>query len=154
MIKIPNYKDIDIKYIVCDYNGTIARDGVVHREIRELFAELSKIYKIYVITADTFGSVAKELDGYSVEIEVLSSSDHTNEKMNFVESLGADSVISIGNGNNDKEMLRVSALGIALMGDEGCSIETLMSADIVCKDIREALELPTKPKRIVATLRR
>jgi len=154
MIKIPNHKDIDIKYIVCDYNGTIARDGVVLSEIRELFKELNKIYQLYVITADTFGSVARELDGYGVDIKVLSSSDHTIEKMEFVESLGSDSVISIGNGNNDKKMLKASAIGIALIGDEGCSVETLMSADIVCKSIQEALELPTQPKRIIATLRR
>jgi soluble P-type ATPase len=40
------------------------------------------------------------------------------------------------------------------MGDEGCAKETLLSSDIVCKNIVSAMELLLKPKRLIATLRR
>jgi HAD superfamily hydrolase (TIGR01549 family) len=145
---------IEIKNIVCDYNGTIAKDGIVLEQIREFFKQLSKSYKIFVITADTFGSVQAQLEGFGVEIKILSSNDHTKEKSDFIQELGEKNVVAIGNGNNDALMLKKAAIGIAILGDEGCSKEALMSADIICKSIIEAFELILQPKRFIATLRR
>jgi soluble P-type ATPase len=154
MIQIPNDRDLEIAYIVCDYNGTIAKDGVVLPEIEGLFKTLSKSYRIFVITADTFGSVKEQVSPFGCEIKILSSSDHTAEKAAFIEELGASACVALGNGNNDLRMLAHAALGIAVMGDEGCSKETLLAADIVCKSAAEALELLLYPKRLIATLRR
>ncbi|MBU0632475.1 haloacid dehalogenase [bacterium] len=154
MIEIPNFKNIEIYNIVCDYNGTIAKDGKVLPQIKALFQELSKHYRVFVITADTFGSVKSQLEGFGADIKILSSSDHTKEKADFVQELQAENSIAIGNGNNDALMLKNAAIGIAVLGDEGCAKETLMSADIICKDSIDALELILRPKRLVATLRR
>jgi len=115
---------------------------------------LSKSYKIFVITADTFGSVQAQIEGFGVEIKILSSNDHTKEKSDFIQELGEKNVVAIGNGNNDALMLKKAAIGIAILGDEGCSKEALMSADIICKSIIEAFELILQPKRFIATLRR
>jgi len=154
MLEIPNFKTLTIEHIVCDYNGTIARDGIVLPEIKALFDQLCQRYTLHVITADTFGSVKAQLEGYGAQIKILSSGDHTQEKADFVRELGADSCIAIGNGNNDALMLETAAIGIALMGDEGCSKDTLLSADVICKSITEALSLVLKTKRLIATLRR
>ena len=153
-IEIPNFKTISIRHIVCDYNGTIARDGEVLPEIKERFATLSQRYKIHVITADTFGSVIAQLDGYSADIKILSSHDHTQEKADYIAQLGAEHTIAIGNGNNDAMMLKVATIGIALLGDEGCSTQTMLDSDILCKEIADALDLIIEPKRLIATLRR
>ena len=154
MIDIPNYQQLDLKYIVCDYNGTIAKDGIVLPEIGDLFAELGKTYRIFVITADTFGSVKAQVSPFGCEITILSSANHTEEKAAFIDSLGANHCVALGNGNNDAAMLKTAALGIAILGDEGCSKETLMASDIICKSAQEALELVRYPKRLIATLRR
>lgn len=154
MIEIPNFKNIEILNIVCDYNGTIAKDGIVLPQVKALFQELSKQYKVFVITADTFGSVASQLEGFGVSIKILSSTDHTNEKAEFIKELGEENSIAIGNGNNDALMIKNAGIGIAVLGDEGCAKETLMNADIVCKDSIDALELILQPKRLIATLRR
>lgn len=154
MLEIPNFKTLKITDIVCDYNGTIAKDGIVLPEVKALFDQLCQRYTLHVITADTFGSVNAQLEGYGAQIKILSSSDHTREKADFVRELGADSCIAIGNGNNDALMLETAAIGIALMGDEGCSKDTLLSSDIVCKSISEALSLLLETKRLIATLRR
>ncbi|MCJ7765817.1 MAG: haloacid dehalogenase [Thiovulaceae bacterium] len=154
MIEIPNFKTLAIKHIVCDYNGTIAKDGFVLPEIKALFDKLCKRYTLHVITADTFGSVKAQLDGYDTQIKVLSSSDHTKEKAEFIADLGADQCGAMGNGNNDSEMVRLAAVGIAVLGDEGCSKETLFSADIVCQNSGDALALFLETKRLIATLRR
>ena len=62
MTEIPNFKTLDIQHIVCDYNGTIAKGGLVLPQIKALFKQLSKRYTLHVITADTFGSVHKQLE--------------------------------------------------------------------------------------------
>lgn len=154
MIEIPYFKNLSISHIVCDYNGTIAKDGVVLPQIKALFEQLAKSYTLHVITSDTFGSVTAQLEGYNAQIKILSTQDHTAEKAAFLLALGAEQCAAMGNGNNDKEMLRAAAVGIAILGDEGCSTHTLMSADIVCKSSAEALELFLEPKRLIATLRK
>ena len=153
-IAIPNYKTVTITDIVCDYNGTIAGDGVVLPEIREIFLKLNEAFTLYVITADTFGSVEAQLEGYGAQIRVLTSDDHTKEKADFVTSLGADHCAAIGNGNNDCEMVKAAAIGIAVLGDEGCSRETMMSADLMARNSADALSLFLEPKRLIATLRK
>jgi len=154
MINIPNYKDLEIKHIVCDYNGTIAKDGILLPQIGELFRKLQENFTLYVITADTFGTVKEQVAPFGCEITLLSSNNHTKEKAAFIHSLGAAQTIALGNGNNDAAMLQVAELGIAILGAEGCSKETLFAADIICKSAEEALELLLHPKRLIATLRR
>ena len=153
-INIPNYKKLAIKNIVLDYNGTLAKDGILKDEVKTLLPLLAQNYTLHVITADTFGSVYKQVEAFNVTVKVLSSYDHTVEKSTYIETLGANSCIAIGNGNNDVSMLKLAELGIAIIGDEGCATQTLLSSDIVCKSIKEALELCINTKRLIATLRK
>jgi len=153
MIKIPNFNTFYISDIVCDYNGTIAKDGIVLETLSPLFKTLAETYTIHVITADTFGSVEEQLKAYNISIKILNSDDHTEEKAAFIESLGAENCIALGNGNNDRKMLLSAAVGIAVLGDEGCSTQTLINSDLVCKSAQEALSLLIHPKRLIATLR-
>jgi len=50
-------------------------------------------------------------------------------------------------------MLSAAAVGVALIQREGACAKTLMSADVVCIDILDALQLLHEPRRLVATLR-
>ncbi len=153
IIEIPNYKSITLTNIVLDYNGTIAKDGILKEELQILLPKLLEIYKVHVITADTFGSVKKELKDFDVLVKVLKSDNHTQEKADYVKSLNEKNCVAVGNGANDKLMLKIAEVGIALLGDEGCNLETLVASDIVCKSISEALELFIYKKRLIATLR-
>lgn len=152
-IEIPNYKTLKLTDIVLDYNGTIAKDGVLKEEVRPLITKLSSLYRVHIITADTFGSVAKQMESFNLTIKVLQSKNHTQEKQDYIKSLGTQSSVAIGNGNNDASMIQEAAIGIALVGDEGCSSQTLLKSDIVCKSIESALELFINTKRLIATLR-
>ena len=60
-VNIPGKEEIEIQNIVFDYNGTIAIDGKLIEGIKKSINELSNSFKFYVITADTYGSVEKEL---------------------------------------------------------------------------------------------
>ena len=57
-IEIPGRETIEIEHVVLDYNGTIALDGQLiagaARRIRELSRSCARIY---VLTADTYGTV-------------------------------------------------------------------------------------------------
>ena len=152
-IEIPNYKTLTLTEIVLDYNGTIAKDGILKEELKTLLPKLTKIYRVHVITADTFGSVKKELDAFDVHVKVLDTNNHTEEKANYISSLNAVNCVALGNGANDKLMLKNAEIGIAILGDEGCNSATLMMSDIVCKNISDALELFLNSKRLIATLR-
>ena len=154
IVEIPHYKTLELQHIVLDFNGTIAKDGKLLVGVGPLIDRLAEEFKIYVITADTHGSVEKEMAGAKVRVAVLTSGDHTNEKEAFIRSLGADSVAALGNGANDAGMLKAAALGVAIVGDEGCATQTLLASDMVCRNIVEALELFVKPRNLIATLRR
>jgi soluble P-type ATPase len=51
-------------------------------------------------------------------------------------------------------MLKNAILGIAVIGDEGCSTTTLLQSDITTNSIEDALMLLLNEKRLIATLRR
>lgn len=142
-----------IKHIVLDYNGTIAKDGILKDDVKKLLPLLAQKYTLHVITADTFGSVKNELKDFDIYVKVLESDNHTLEKEAYVDELNASECAAVGNGNNDLKMLQKAVLGICLIGDEGCSTKTLLASDIVCKSISEALELFIYSKRLKATLR-
>jgi soluble P-type ATPase len=74
-------------------------------------------------------------------------------KLAYIERLGARKTACIGNGRNDRLMLKEAALGIAVVQGEGAASETLLAADVVCPDILSALALLRDPLRLKATLR-
>ena len=153
IVDIPNYKKLEIKNIVLDYNGTIANGGKVIQKLKELLKRLCQEYSVYVITADTFGSVKQELIDFNLEVVVLKSSNHTNEKAEFIDSLDATKTVALGNGNNDSLMLKKAALSIAIIEKEGCSTKAILNSDIVCTDITDALDILLNTKKLIATLR-
>ena len=154
MIEIPHYKKIEIENILFDYNGTLAMDGEVKEETALWLQRVCKGYRVYVVTADTFGTVKEALSTFPLTLLILSSSDHTQEKAQFLSTLGREKTVALGNGNNDAKMLEEALLSIAVVGEEGCAKETLLASDIVCSDIVSAMELLLHPKRMIATLRR
>ncbi len=153
-VTIPRYTELSLHHLVLDYNGTVAVDGKLIEVLKERIVRLAKHLSIHVITADTFGSVEANFRGLPVSVKILESDDHTAEKRRFVESLGAENCVAVGNGNNDAEMLETAVLGIAVVGEEGCATASLRAADVVCKDPAAAFDLLLSPKRLVATLRR
>ena len=153
-LEIPGYGRLSLENLLLDYNGTLALDGRLLPEASTRLGALAELLEIRVVTADTFGTVAKELEGTGVEIVILQSPDHTAEKQTILEELGAEKTAAVGNGNNDRAMLERAALGIAVLGEEGCATATLQAAQLVVPSIAAALDLLLKPGRLTATLRR
>ena len=154
IITIPHYQTLLLRHVVLDYNGTLAKDGVLKQDAKVLLGALGERFHVHVITSDTFGSVQTQMKGFNVTVKVLKTDNHTMEKAAYVYELRANTCVAVGNGNNDADMLKDAVLGIALIGDEGCSTKSLMNSDIVCKSIDDALELLLNEKRLIATLRK
>ena len=152
-IEIPNYKTLELEYLVLDYNGTIALDGEIRDCVREQLITLSKELEIYVLTADTHGTAKKMCEGLPLKIQTFPTDGALDEKLAVVEGLGEDRCIAIGNGRNDKLMCRASALAIAVMEQEGMCGRLLGEADVCTRNIEDALDLLLRPKRLIATLR-
>lgn len=152
-LKIPGFGLLTLEHLVLDYNGTLAVDGVLMSGVKNTLNALSEHLAIHVITADTFGKAAQGLDGVECRLNVLEPGRQDQAKLEFVNQLGADRTVSIGNGRNDALMLAASALGIAVILAEGASTVSLKAADIVSTDIVHALELLRHPLRLTATLR-
>lgn len=153
-IEIPGSANYDLKYVVCDYNGTIAIDGAFKAGIKNLFNKLTKLgFKIFVVTADTHGDAKSKLKGVKCDLHVLSSNKHDEEKLQFVQDLGAQSVIAFGNGRNDRLMLKEAAIGVAVLQKEGLCVETLNAADLMVTNITDGLNLLLNQKRLIASLR-
>lgn len=151
-IEIPDFGRLDINYIVCDYNGTLAVDGTLLPGVADAFNIIENI-EVHVITADTFGVARNQLAGTKCRLTIAPREDQALWKRDYIQSLGANSVVAIGNGRNDRFMLEESALGIALIQQEGAAVEAVRHADIVCLGIIDALAYFTNNKRLIATLR-
>jgi soluble P-type ATPase len=152
-IYIPGVGELNLQHLVLDYNGTIAFDGRLINGVEEKLNQLADVLSIYIITADTFGTVRQKCTNIKGEIKVLTSSNGSHEKEQFIDSLGTANVAAIGNGVNDSLMMKKAALGIIVIGEEGASVKAINNADIVVKDIHDALDLLLNKIRIKATLR-
>jgi soluble P-type ATPase len=150
---IPGHKTLLLSYLVLDYNGTIACDGRLINGVRERLEELSKSLSIHILTADTFGSVQKEMTGIPCEVVVIGKENQTQAKADYVRQLGLQKTVTVGNGRNDALMLKEVVLGIAVIQEEGGAVETLLAADIVTHSVLVALDLLLNPLRLTATLR-
>jgi len=152
-LAIPGFGRLELAHLVCDYNGTLAQDGVLVPEVRERLAALSARLRIHVVTGDTFGTVRNAVAGLGCTLVVLPEAQQAEAKRRYIETLNAESVVAIGNGRNDRQMLEAVALGIGVLGGEGSAVETLAACTLVVKDVRDALDLLDHPTRLTATLR-
>ncbi|MFO7887381.1 MAG: haloacid dehalogenase [Eubacteriales bacterium] len=152
-LEIPGYGDVKIENILLDYNGTIASEGKLIPDLKSIMEKLSKKVKIFVLTADTFGTVEEEIKDLPIEIIKIKKENERQQKEEALKKLGPKNTISYGNGNNDKLMIKESIIGICIMGDEGCSRETLEEADLVINSIEKGLLLLLDKNKLKATLR-
>ncbi|REE94622.1 soluble P-type ATPase [Paenibacillus taihuensis] len=150
---IPGHDKLQLTQLVLDFNGTIALDGMILPDVREKLNELAKLLKIFVLTADSNGSAAKECEGLPVELHVIGQNCQREEKRDFVRTL-TPGVVVLGNGVNDELMFLEADLSIAVIGREGCATATLMSSTIVVTDIIDGLNLLLMHHRLIPTLRK
>ena len=151
-IEIPGRKVLDITAVVLDYNGTIARDGILLPEAVQRIRTLSELLPVYVLTADTYGTVQAQCEGLGVTVRTFSKAGAAAHKAAIVRELGGG-VFAMGNGFNDIEMFGAADLTAAVVEKEGMCAVLLSHADVLVTAPEDGLDLLLKPDRLRATLR-
>jgi soluble P-type ATPase len=152
-IEIPGFKDLRLTYLVLDYNGTLACDGHPLEGVQERLERLSASLDLVILTADTFGMVKGQTAGWPCRVEVIPGGGEAEAKLKCIRDLGASRTAAVGNGRNDRLMLKEAALGIVVLQSEGAAADAMAAADLAAPDIRAALDLLLVPRRLKASLR-
>lgn len=152
-VDIPGRESIEVRNIIFDYNGTIAVDGLIKESIKEDLGKLSKEFNVYVLTADTYGSAKSQCESLGIEVVTFPRENASIFKNEFLERLGKNQTICVGNGFNDIEMCKNAVLSIGILDREGIASSLILSVDIVASGIESAIEIILNKNRIIATLR-
>lgn len=152
-LDIPGFGFIRLEHLVSDFTGTLSVDGKLLLAVRERLNKIAEFLNVHILTADTFGKAREELKGINCEIHILEGENHDIQKEDYVKMLDAERVVALGNGNNDRRMLKAARIGIAVSEGEGCSVDTIMSANIHVRSALDGFGLLLNPKRLKATLR-
>lgn len=126
-LDIPGFGDVRLQHLVTDFTGTLSVDGRLAPEAQWRLDKVAEFLDVHVLTADTFGRARGELAGINCEVRILEGKDHDVQKEAFVRELGADTVIALGNGKNDRKMLRAARIGIAVCLQEGCATDAVLA---------------------------
>lgn len=151
-IDIPGREAIEIEHIVLDYNGTVALDGRLMAGAAERMEKLGQLARIYVLTADTYGTVQAQCAGLGIEVKTFPQANAAERKAEIVRAL-CGGTACIGNGLNDIGMFDAADLSIAVMDGEGVCAALISHADVLVRSADEGLDLLLKPDRLRATLR-
>jgi P-type E1-E2 ATPase len=149
-LQVPGRPSRELEYLLLDANGTLSRRGVLLDGVAERLAALRPLLQLRLLSADTFGTLA----GLAEQLELPARAVRSGgEKLTVLRELGPARCAAIGNGSNDALMLADAALGIAVVGAEGCSAAALSACDLVCASVVDALDLLQDPRALAATLR-
>lgn len=152
-LDIPGFGRRELHHLVLDFNGTLALDGRVLPGVFTRLGQLEARLAIHVLTADTHGTVRLAFGHTEHAIHILPPGDERAAKAAYINELGAQSCVCVGNGANDAAMLGAAGLGVAVMQGEGLAGAALLVAHVIVPDIEIALDLLLHPTRLIATLR-
>ena len=149
-IDIPGRKPLLLTHLITDFTGTLSKDGVLLPGVAGRLRRVARRLRIIVATADTFGTARTALRGLPVRVELVRTGP---DKAALMREIGPRRVVAIGNGRNDVPMMKAAALGMAVIGPEGAFGGLPSVADVVFRDVNDALDALGAPWRLTATLR-
>ncbi|QQK08928.1 HAD family hydrolase [Miniphocaeibacter halophilus] len=152
-INIPGYKKLNIDKIIFDYNGTLAVKGKIDSSTKSKLIELSKNYELYILTSDTYKTVEKICENLPVKVHTFNGDNASISKRDIVLELNPDTCACIGNGRNDMEMLKIAALSVGIIGQEGAYGKIVNISDICVTSILDSMDLFIYTDRLIADLR-
>ena len=145
---------LEIEALVLDYNGTIAKDGALIEGIPKRLIKLAEAVEVYVLTADTYGTVRGQCEPLGVTVRTFPHAGAGVCKEALVLELRRNAkVCAVGNGFNDVQMMDAADFAVAVLDAEGMYAGLLPHADVLVRSAGEALDLFLKPDRLRATLR-
>lgn len=156
-IAIPGFGAFKLRSAAMDFNGVLGLDGELMPGVAERLRELASLLHLYVLTADTYGTVHAAMDGLPVDLRIVKTGPNLprEDEAKRTATVGMQrDVVYIGNGYNDRLAMEVSQLSILVIGPDGASVEAMEHADLVVTDVTHALDMLRHPNRLRASLRR
>ncbi|MCK4697770.1 MAG: ATPase P, partial [Dehalococcoidia bacterium] len=89
-IAIPGRGNYRLSHLVLDLNGTIGLDGELIEGVEERLRRLNELLKLFVVSADTFGSASGLKEKLKAEIHLVEKGEEAAQKLALVEKLGRD----------------------------------------------------------------
>jgi len=151
-IQRPGRSNLDIEFILIDFEGTLASDRRLHPKAKDKINLLSKRTNIFILAGEEKERVEEVLRKVKAEIVYLTEGESSKKKLDLLRRLGPDRTVAVGNGVDDVPMIQEAALGVCVLGKEGTSSEAMEKADVVFMNILDALDFLLKPLRQKATL--
>jgi soluble P-type ATPase len=162
-IDIPGFGRCLIKKVVSDYTGTHSCGGELVEGVKDRLIRLAESVDIVILTSDSFGTAEKQLSGIPLQLRKLQyeklreGEPDDEQKERIVKEYDPKHVAALGNGNNDRLMLKLvkeaGGLAIAVDNSEGCAIDALVNANLFIVGSANAIDLLLEPTRCKATLR-
>jgi len=156
-LDIPGFGRREIDCVVSDYSGTLAFAGAVPPGVRSRLAMLAERVELHILTSDTFGTARRELAELPITLHLISGERHDEQKSAYALERAPHRMAAIGNGTNDRLLLRAvrdaGGLAIAVDNGEGCAMDSLLAANLMIHGAEKALDLLLDSNRCVATLR-
>ena len=152
-INIPGFGELTLNYALIDFNGTLAVDGKLIEGIAKPLNALAEELEVHILTGDGMGTAKAELADIHCKLTIVPAANQGLSKQTYLHQLNSKETVAIGNGRNDGYMLKESALGIVVLGNEGASTEAIHAADVMVPSIFVALDLLHHHHRLRATLR-
>jgi soluble P-type ATPase len=156
-IDIPGFGKLQINAILSDYTGTLSFGGKLSPGVKDRLLRLAQLVDIHVLTADSFGTAEKELQGLPLILRKFEGPGEDAQKQRYAMELNPRCLASFGNGVNDRLHMKLvkeaGGLTVAVDNGEGCAHEALRHANIFVAGAVNALDLLLEPTRLRATLR-
>ncbi len=149
---IPNSKNIEIKTLILDLNGTLTVKGELVKGVPEILEKIkNKGIKIVLFSGDTRGNGKKVADELNIELVVTPTG---KDKRKSALKLNPSTCVAIGNGLIDVPLLKTVKLSILTLQAEGIHTECVKEADIIVPSIIDALNLLIDESSLISTLRK
>ena len=148
----PGQSNLEIDFILIDFEGTLASDRRVHPKAKDKINLLSKRTKICILTKEEKERMEEVLKRVKAETVYLTEGESSQKKLDLLRQLGPSRTVAIGGGLDDVSMIEEAGLGLCVLGKEGTSSEAIKKADVVFTNILDALDFLLKPLRQRAAL--
>ncbi|MBP9709065.1 MAG: HAD family hydrolase [Oligoflexales bacterium] len=149
---IPNSKNIEIKTLILDLNGTLTVRGELVIGVPEILEKIkNKGIKVVLFSGDTRGNGKKVADVLGIELVVTPTG---KDKHKSALKLNPSTCVAIGNGLIDVQLLKTVKLSILTLQAEGIHTKCIQEADIIVPSIVDALNLLIDESSLISTLRK
>jgi len=156
-VSIPGHGDLNLKYMVSDYTGTLSYRGRLAPGVPKGLRELAEFLDIHILSADTRETAGEQLAGLPVQLHVLTGTNQDVQKRDFAARFDLRKVAAFGNGANDRLLLKAvkqaGGLAVSVDNGEGCAFDAQVNAHIHIVGGEHALDLLLDSDFVKATLR-